>query len=470
MKKVISIIMLAVLLTALNVIQVFAEEHSEEIPDMKASITLYSEYDEVYVGEKIKITATVNSENDGARVKAIWMVNGVPVQEISDEVFVLQNGMQSELNYIVPPQEGLSKMSVSFLLYDEKEQLISSAKKTFKVNKKIPVSILSTTDKTKAYFYEKVKASVQLGNDTGRYFEYKAHWELNGQKIKGYENKHFSVGETASSACPITLSDFLGKKIKVTFVLDNGIEKISRDIEIDVMDYPPEVIYQRKVEEMRNTIKTVEIECELIRASNVYKDANLKNKTGYKEKGSKGIYVDFTGTYSAKVSFSDGTVGWVPYRNISISTKDYVDSKGSPDDELKEIFVNENGYESETKYLVWISLKFQEVNVFLGEKGNWKLVRSSMPCSTGKNTTPTISGVFKYFQYEKRWDFGKYYVAPVMRFHGGAALHSRTYKPDGSILDPTLGKPVSQGCVRLKQEDIDWLAYYIPLNTTVVVY
>jgi lipoprotein-anchoring transpeptidase ErfK/SrfK len=57
-----------------------------------------------------------------------------------------------------------------------------------------------------------------------------------------------------------------------------------------------------------------------------------------------------------------------------------------------------------------------------------------------------------------------------MLFNGGAAMHSRTYTPDGSLLDATLGRPASHGCVRMKQEDIDWLAKYIPLGTTVVVY
>ncbi len=443
------------------------DDTTDDISDMKNIINLETEYSEVYVGEKIKVTADVTCVDEGEVVSPVWTINNKEVLESTCEAITLEENVKLDLNYTVSSKD-LPEMTVSLSLYDQDGQLLSSEEKILKVKKEIPISIKSTTKTKKVYFDKKASVSVQLKNKTDRIYDYKAYWELNGKKIKNYDYGHFEVGKSATSSCSVSLSDFVGKKVKVSFILDNGINKISTDIEIEVINYPPEVIYQKKVAEMKNTIKTVEIECTLLKDSNVYNESTLKKKISYKAKGTKGIYINYRSTTSAKIRFSDGTIGWVSYKNVSISNKNYTDSKGCSD-ELKEIFINENGYKSETKYLIWISLKFQQVNVFSNEKGKWKLVRSAS-CSTGKNTTPTISGVFKYSQYQTKWNFGKYYVRPIMRFNGGAALHSRTYRPNGSLLDPTLGKPASHGCVRLKQEDIDWMAKNIPLKTTVVVY
>ena len=464
MNKLIVTIILAVYLV-FSGFPAFAEEDAKAF-NVHDQLTLQSQYDEVYVGERIRISADLNFLEPGITIKPVWMVNGIEIPEYSGKLITVKENTPLEINYIVP-SNGYPQINVTLQLYDDLNQLVSSAEKMLEVNDTIPVTISSTTQVKKAYTNEQVKASIQITNDSGMIFELGAHWEFNGEKVKGFENKHFVVGEKASSSCSVTLSTIAGKD-QISFVLDNGISNISQDTEIEVEECSPEVIYQKKVAEMRKTIKTVEIECSLIRDSNVYSDIGLTRKTAYKKKGSKGIYVSYSGTTAAKVCFLDGTVGWVPYGNIYISQTNYTDSKGCSD-ELKEIFVNENGYKSSSKYLIWISLKFQQVNVFIGEKGSWKMARCAT-CATGRNVTPTISGVFKYFEYETRWNFGEYYVGPVMLFNGGAAMHSRTYLPDGSLLDATLGRPASHGCVRMKQEDIDWLAKYIPLGTTVVVY
>jgi hypothetical protein len=466
MNKKIATVILTVFLV-FNGFPAFAEKSAGTAFDVHNQITLQSEYDEVYVGERIKVTADISSV-DSKAVKPVWKVNDREVPGYGAKTATPKDNSKLEFNYVVTPDNEASLLKVSLFLYDWADKLISSAEKSLIVKNEIPVLIQNTTKFQKAYTSEKVRVSVQVDNNTGRIFEYKAHWELNGKRIKGFSNDHFAVGETSGSSCPVILSGTAGEQEKVTFVLDNGLYSTSEDINIEVEECPPEVTYQKKVQEMRKTIKTVEIGCSLVRDSNIYTDIGLTKKTAFKKKGAKGIYVSYSGTTAAKVCFSDGIIGWVPYRNVYISEKNYTDTKGCSD-ELKEIFVNENGYKSNSKYLIWISLKFQQVNAFMGEKGSWKLVRSG-PCASGKNITPTISGVFKYFEYESRWNFGQYYVGPVMLFNGGAALHSRTYKPDGSLLDPTLGRPASHGCVRLKQEDIDWLAHYIPLGTTVVVY
>ena len=152
---------------------------------------------------------------------------------------------------------------------------------------------------------------------------------------------------------------------------------------------------------------------------------------------------------------------------IESSTIDY--SHGEDFSSIdKEIFAYEKGYESQSDYLIWINPKTQKVNVFIGNKNNWRLLKA-FSCSSGKSTTPTIEGVFKYNQLVEFWDFGQFIVKNVMIFFGGYALHSRLYKKTGELYDATIGTPASHGCVRMLDEDIVWLRYYIPINTTVVV-
>ena len=139
--------------------------------------------------------------------------------------------------------------------------------------------------------------------------------------------------------------------------------------------------------------------------------------------------------------------------------------------EDKEIFVNRMGYGSETSYLVWISKSVQRVNIFTGSKGNWQLIRTCI-VGTGAPSSPTPSGVFKVTGRQEGWYTTNYTVKPVVRFKGGGyAFHSRLYWPGTDKLkDASIGFPVSHGCVRMYDEDVQWIYDYIPNNTTVVSY
>ena len=139
--------------------------------------------------------------------------------------------------------------------------------------------------------------------------------------------------------------------------------------------------------------------------------------------------------------------------------------------EEKEIFVNHMGYSSETSYLVWISKSVQRVNIFTGSRGSWKLIRTCI-VGTGAPSSPTPSGVFKVTGRQEGWYTNNYTVKPVVRFKGGGyAFHSRLYWPGTEKLkDASIGFPVSHGCVRMYDEDVQWIYDYIPTNTTVVSY
>lgn len=137
-------------------------------------------------------------------------------------------------------------------------------------------------------------------------------------------------------------------------------------------------------------------------------------------------------------------------------------------DGQKEKFANSKNITSKTDYMIWVSKKDFEVNLFVKNGDKWAYV-NAFPCSIGASITPTIEGSFEYYQYQPIWKYEKYYCAPIMRFYGGYALHSYLIKYDETAYDARLGKKISLGCVRMRPDDITWLAENIPLNTRVWV-
>ena len=62
-------------------------------------------------------------------------------------------------------------------------------------------------------------------------------------------------------------------------------------------------------------------------------------------------------------------------------------------------------------------------------------------------------------------------MKPVMIYNGGEAITSRPYDAQTNyITDTTMGKPASGGSVRMREDDIQWMAENIPVGTLVVVY
>ncbi len=134
----------------------------------------------------------------------------------------------------------------------------------------------------------------------------------------------------------------------------------------------------------------------------------------------------------------------------------------------KEGFVDKRGYDSSTRYLVWISRYTQKVIVFQGSKGNWELIKT-MPCSSGSNNTPTPAGSFTIYSRTSRWYFDSYYADYVSIFNGGHAFHTILMNYDDTVYDGRVGIPLSHGCVRMLPEDCAYI-YKLPMGTRVIVY
>jgi hypothetical protein len=140
--------------------------------------------------------------------------------------------------------------------------------------------------------------------------------------------------------------------------------------------------------------------------------------------------------------------------------------------EEKTRWINLKGYDSQTDWLLWVSITHQRVNIFSGSQENWTLQRSCI-VGTGAPGHDTPRGVWRItYKLPQGWTTYSYTVAPVVDFIGDLyAFHSRLYYPrTRTLLEPGIGYPISHGCIRMYDEDIDWLFEPIPVNSTVVVY
>lgn len=202
----------------------------------------------------------------------------------------------------------------------------------------------------------------------------------------------------------------------------------------------------------------------------LYESGNLSGRIRELPVGTKlDHYYYSDGDAAASVYTEDGQFGYVDIDCISIPEESDILTEPYPN-EVMEDYVNRKGYDSSTGYLIWVSLKTQTVNVFQGRQGNWSLIRS-MPCASGKNSTPTARGSFSTDYTLWEWDFGTYKVRYVTVFYGGYAFHSRVYSRDYSVmLDDAISYPASDGCLRMLDEDCRYIMEKLPLGTRVVVY
>ena len=137
--------------------------------------------------------------------------------------------------------------------------------------------------------------------------------------------------------------------------------------------------------------------------------------------------------------------------------------------EVKTAFVNYKGYSSKTKYLIWISHYTQQVTIFEGSKGNWKQIRTFL-CATGTAKNHSPRGVFKISYKEKGWFYTSTKELYVTHYKGRNSFHTRPLWNNGSVQNPTIGKPASHGCVRCYNQDAKYIDDNMPIGTTVVSY
>lgn len=186
----------------------------------------------------------------------------------------------------------------------------------------------------------------------------------------------------------------------------------------------------------------------------------------YLNKGTSVTTIDYgNGRYQIKLS--NGKTYWLSKDRLTFrasiwTTKDY-------STKAKEDFVNKKGYKSPSKYLIWISQYTQRVIIYQGSKGKWKMIRNCR-CATGTHLHMTPKGVHKITYKEKGWFYKTTYEKPIVHFQSQNSFHSRIKNYKGGYADATIGRPRSKGCVRLYDEDINFIYKKCPKGTTVVSY
>ena len=217
-------------------------------------------------------------------------------------------------------------------------------------------------------------------------------------------------------------------------------------------------------------VKTINVKAITEYRTNMYDNKELTGKVvcGI-PKGTEVIYMEHFDPSTVKVKLPDGRIGYVYRTALSIPNIRYFTLKDYTT-EVKETWINQQGYSSSTKYLIWVNLYTQQINIFTGSKGKWKLAFTT-PCATGCRETPTPQEVTQIYYKTYEWTYETYYVHHVSVFDSRRGFHSMLYNYDGVTLhDTSMGKPASGGCIRVPDEGIMYIWNNIPVGTTVVIY
>ena len=133
---------------------------------------------------------------------------------------------------------------------------------------------------------------------------------------------------------------------------------------------------------------------------------------------------------------------------------------------------------SKTKYLIALDIKRNNVIVYKGKKGNWKVYKHFVVATGKKGKGTTAQGTFKIFKRKIKFateaehsKVGKKYTCwYASRWRGGLFFHSVLYQYNSKkkLHDGDVGCDKSHGCVRMKLGDAKWI-YKNCKNGTAVV-
>ena len=134
--------------------------------------------------------------------------------------------------------------------------------------------------------------------------------------------------------------------------------------------------------------------------------------------------------------------------------------------------INTLNIESTTSYFINVNLENQKTYIYKGTSDKWQLVRTC-PCSTGiSGEDDTPSGSFStkekgdWFFSDKYNQGAKYWT----QITGDILFHSVPFAKDKTtVLDYTMNKTSSHGCIRLSIDDAKWIYTNIPKGSKVII-
>ena len=127
------------------------------------------------------------------------------------------------------------------------------------------------------------------------------------------------------------------------------------------------------------------------------------------------------------------------------------------------------GVSSRTDWLIAIDPDNCVFGVYYGSQGNWQSIYFWI-CSPGAPVSPTPKGLFSVGS--KGYVFGSGYSCYwYTQFWGDYLMHSLLHYPGTfTLMEDTLGRQASQGCVRLEINNAKWVYDNIPYGTAVYIY
>ena len=230
---------------------------------------------------------------------------------------------------------------------------------------------------------------------------------------------------------------------------------------------PEVLVYGSKTVSAAKSVRPIYYSARITRKTGLYgKFRKDETKQGTIKPGKK-VTIIYRRWKQSLVSY-EGKKYYIYNGAMRVNGQSY--TKNDYSTQAKELFINSKGYKSKSKYLIWISTYTQRVNVFQGSKGNWKLIRSEK-CVTGKMSTYTPLGEFDVSKKKYAHYYGRNFYKYLTYFRGDNKMHTRpARRKGGKYLNATMGKPLSNGCVRLTDSLAKWVYKNVPKKATVLVY
>lgn len=150
------------------------------------------------------------------------------------------------------------------------------------------------------------------------------------------------------------------------------------------------------------------------------------------------------------------------YRVSALSCKNAKSLENANDvysKEEAEYYINEYRPTSKTPYVVWASLYTQHVYVFKKSRGQYKMVKCVL-CGTGKASTPTPTGMKRSIYFRKKKRHGRPYWNCFLSY---TAIH-------GLKKEKLRGRTLSNGCIRVNNNDAKYIYYTVPLKSRMMIY
>lgn len=141
------------------------------------------------------------------------------------------------------------------------------------------------------------------------------------------------------------------------------------------------------------------------------------------------------------------------YKSLNVTTAYYSNS-------VMEAWINTQDYTSTTDYLIWVNQYTMCTAVFKGSQGEWKLMRKC-PCVIGKDGATPIRN-YRICRYGYKYGGVIIYIAWFGSETGGYGFHRRVSAASRSA--------VSGGCIRLGDDDLNYIYKNCPMGTKVVSY